>query len=169
MGSDYPETYRPSNPLGPSGFDTSRRMGSEDTDEADAPTLDQQPSEGWLAKDIGSQIRKLRLERGLSIGKAARASGTISKAMLGQVEKDGQNVGLEKIEGVLRVLKLRVRIEPEPDPSDSADLSAPAVLHPRRGVVERFAKIIPFIPDEEVEIFLQQLSLWERRHKPANG
>lgn len=90
----------------------------------------------------------------------ASRAGSISKALLGQLEKDGQNVSLERLEGVLMALDLRLSIE-QPAPLLAAEPAPPLMADFRR----RLSEIVTRLPDEEVEILALQLSLWEKRYK----
>jgi transcriptional regulator with XRE-family HTH domain len=52
---------------------------------ADSPTAGPEPASDDIAALVGTNLRSLRVRRGLSLEKLARASG-VSRAMLGQIE-----------------------------------------------------------------------------------
>jgi transcriptional regulator with XRE-family HTH domain len=120
--------------------------------------------EGSLRKHLGEEIRKLRIARGLTLREAAPRCG-LSFQMLGQIEKDGQNTTIEKLEGIITGLRGAISLtldepatEPKPD----------EIPEGRRAVADRFLGVLPFLPEEELDVFLHTLALWERRHGPTD-
>jgi transcriptional regulator with XRE-family HTH domain len=65
------------------------RLGESSTatpdDASDAPVCAEPAESGTLTAIVGSNVRRLRVKRGLSLERLARASG-VSRAMLGQME-----------------------------------------------------------------------------------
>lgn len=117
-----------------------------------------------LVDDIGRQVRAARLARGMTLREAAPLCG-VSYQMLGQIE-NGQNTTVDTLEKIVRGLGASVTVAlaeaetmqtPRPIPAD------------RRAVVERFLSVLPGIPQEEIDVFLHQVAVWERRHgRPDN-
>lgn len=114
-----------------------------------------------LRRLLGKQIRQLRLERGLTLREAAVKCG-LSFAMLSMIEKHGQNTTLDKIEKIVNGLGGRLVISAGDD--DNAATATEADDAPRVEVGRRFARILPRIPDEELDVFVHELALWERRY-----
>lgn len=81
--------------------------------------------------------------------------------MLGQVEKDGQNTTLDKIEGVLDVLGLDVWLSSEPPAQAILAAEPPPV---RFGLADRLAKVIDRVPSEDLEVLDRLIAMWERRY-----
>jgi transcriptional regulator with XRE-family HTH domain len=148
MGSGYREESPLSNPLGQQESDTVRRMTPADEDS--------------LRRRLGAEIRRLRLARSLTLREAAPRCG-LSHQMLQQIEKNGQNTTLEKLEGIIRGLRGEITLTleesalpPEPDLG-----GIPAA---RRAIAERFLSVLPVLPEEELDVFVHSIALWERRY-----
>lgn len=101
----------------------------------------------------------MRLAQGLTLREAATRCG-VSFQMLGQIEK-GQNTTVDRIETIIEGLgggaSLAVSEAVEPIPSD------------RRAIADRFLRVLPNIPPEELDVFIHELALWERRYASGNG
>ena len=113
-------------------------------------------------RDIGRQLLALRHERGLTLRSAAPLCG-VHYSTLGQVEKGQINITLDTLEGIAQGLGGAVHVA-------VTDSREPAPLPPpppqRRGVARRFLEVLPHLPEDEVELLLVQLGLWEKRHLP---
>lgn len=122
---------------------------------------------GWLAREIGSQLRKHRKQQGLTLKQTTDAitdPDPISLSMLGQVEKDGQNTALDKLEGVLNVLGLEMRVElAGSDPSEGL-LAAEPGPPSRASLASRLGAVASRVPNEDLEVLDKLLVLWERRY-----
>jgi transcriptional regulator with XRE-family HTH domain len=124
-------------------------------------------TKGWLAREIGSQLRKHRKQQGLTLKQTTDAiidPDPISLSMLGQVEKDGQNTTLDKLEGVLNVLGLEVRVEPSHPEHSERLLAAEPGPTPRASLTSRLGAVAPRVPNEDLEVLDRLLALWERRY-----
>lgn len=110
-------------------------------------------------EEIGEQLKAMRLAQGLTLREAASRCG-VSFQMLGQIEK-GQNTTIDRIEAIIEGLgggaSLAVSEASEPLPES------------RRAIAARFLKILPNIPDEELDVFIHELALWERRYESGNS
>lgn len=117
-----------------------------------------------LQKSIGQQIRKLRLARGLTLREAAEICG-LSHQMLGQIE-NGTNTTLDRIDGIVRGLQGHTTImlqSQEQLASEPAPRSDESV---RWAAAQRLMRVLPFLPDDHLDVFLHELVLWERRYVP---
>lgn len=125
-----------------------------------------QQEDGALRRAIGAQIRALRLRRGLTLREAAARCG-VSFAMLGTIEKNGQNTTLDRLEQIVRGLGGELALYPLD--TDVVALAAEGSaeynqLGDRTQVGLRFLRILPRIPTEEIDVFVHELALWERRY-----
>jgi transcriptional regulator with XRE-family HTH domain len=117
-----------------------------------------------LPDEVGKQIRAARLARGLTLREAAPRCG-VSFQMLGQIEKHGQNTTLERVEAIVQGLEATVQVKIVVMEAEGPELSAEAVpVGRRRAIAERVLAVLPSVPDEEIDVFLHTVGLWERRH-----
>jgi transcriptional regulator with XRE-family HTH domain len=120
-----------------------------------------------LSEEVGKQIRAARLARGLTLREAAARCG-VSYQMLGQIELHGQNTTLERVDSIVSGLDAMVDMKivvPE------VAGPAPSAVHvpvERRAIAERVLAILPAIPDEELDVFLHTVGLWESRYGGLN-
>lgn len=118
-------------------------------------------------RHIGTQIRRLRHARGLTlrettalVNKILPEGQTMSLALLGFIEKDGQPTTTEKLEAILQALDARLVIVSDLDPVAALD-----VPEDRTEIARLFLTVLPLLPAEEVEILQHQLRLWRHRHE----
>lgn len=150
MESDYCTRAPLSNPLGREAVDSPGRMTPAD--------------EGSLRKQLGEEIRRLRIARGYTLREAASRCG-LSYQMLGQIEKNGQNTTIEKLEGIVRGLRGRIHIgldaeEPVPDPG--------VVPEARRAIADRFLRVLGRVEEKDLDIFLHTMALWESHSRAVD-
>lgn len=89
----------------------------------------------------------------------AAGRANLSFQLLSQIERDGQATTTEKLLDLVAVLGGRIEI---------VDAQAPAPLQipeARAEIARSFVAVLPFIPDEEIEVFMYELALWHRRYK----
>lgn len=110
------------------------------------PSFDSRAS--MLRNEIGGRVRNARLARALTQRELARQAG-VSHQLISQIENGIVNTTLDTLDAIWNTLDLDGTL----DPSGS-----------RAPVAERFAAVLPHIPDEELEVFLHELALWERRY-----
>lgn len=125
----------------------SNPLGQQDTD---TPV--------WMADflhDLGQRLRAARQAQGLSLRAAAPRCG-VSYQMLAQIEA-GTPTTTEKLAAIAQGLGVEI------DVRVGGGASGPDV---RVGdpVVDRFATIVRRLPQEDLEVFLHELALWERRY-----
>lgn len=132
-----------------------------------------------LQKRLGAQIRALRVARGLTLRETAQMCD-LSPQMLSQIEKDGQNTTIEKLEAILRALGAQANIELEPEEGKSfpsgfaldfvpdAFRSTRAAQEPsdRWGIAQRFLSVLPHLPEDHLNVLVHELALWERLYSP---
>ena len=80
--------------------------------------------------------------------------------MLGQIETGAANTTLDVVDSVAAALGVTVH-------AVVTDIGIPAPkptpAH-RRAIAERFLQILPSLPDDELDVFIHELALWERRY-----
>lgn len=108
---------------------------------------------------IGERIRGLRLARGLTLREAAPLCG-VKFSTLGQIENGTINTTLDTLEAIVTGLGANVSVELTPGPAIPAE---------RRAVLNRFATVLPYVPDDHLDVFLAELALWERRYAPRSS
>ena len=101
---------------------------------------------------IGRALRARRLALGLTLREAATRAG-YSHASIDNVENGRQNVTIDTLQALASTLGVSLEIT----------TSKPG---PRDEIVARVARIMPLLPDEDVDVFVHELALWERRHGP---
>jgi transcriptional regulator with XRE-family HTH domain len=116
-----------------------------------------------LIDDIGRQVRAARLARGLTLREAAPKCG-LSYQMLGQIER-GTPTTTTRLQAIAEGLGVAWAITVPDDEPAAAQPGDPL----RAALLARFAAIAPYIPDEELDIFVHELALWERRYRPSQG
>lgn len=125
----------------------SNPLGQQDTDTP--PWMD-------FLHDLGRRLRAARQARGLSLRAAAPRCG-LSYQMLAQIEA-GTPTTTEKLAAIAQGLGVEI------------DVRVGGASEPRvpgaEPVVDRFAAIVPRLPQEDLEVFLHELALWERRYGP---
>lgn len=115
---------------------------------------------------IGESIRALRLARGYTLREAAPRCG-VQFTTLGQIEA-GANTTLETLEKVVTGLGGVVDVEVR-DLRDAVLPPPPKVPPHRQGIAHRMLAILPHIPDDEMDVLLAQVALWERRYGRASN
>ena len=106
---------------------------------------------------VGDQIRQLRLAQGLTLREAAPKCG-VSFTTLDQLERGVLNTTLDTLAKVGRGLGAEARF----------DMTIAAALPPeRRAIANRFLSVLPHVPQEEIDVFLHELALWERRYRKS--
>lgn len=110
---------------------------------------------------IGENIRALRLARGYTLREAAPRCG-VQFTTLNQIE-GGSNTTLETLEKVVTGLGGVVEVEIR-DLRDAVLPATPKVPLHRQGIAHRLLSILPHIPDDEMDVLLAQVALWERRY-----
>lgn len=101
---------------------------------------------------LGRAIRARRLAQGLTLRELAEKAA-LSHSAVDNIEHGRQNVTLDTLQTVARALGLEVDVEvvgAEPGPRDV--------------VIARVARILPRLPDEDLDVFLHEVALWERRY-----
>ena len=96
---------------------------------------------------IGRQIRARRVALGLTLREAAPRCG-LSYSMLAQIEK-GQATTTPRLHAIRAGLGM-----------DAAE----AVPDDRAAIMARFRAVLPHIPEEELDVFIHELALWEKRY-----
>ncbi len=110
---------------------------------------------------IGEQIRALRLARGYTLREAEPHVG-VKFSTLQQLEA-GANTTLETLDKVVSGLGGRVDVD-ICDLRDAVLPPPPKVPPHRQGIAHRMLAILPHIPDDEMDVLLAQVALWERRY-----
>lgn len=126
------------------------------------------PATMSLREHVGKQLRALRIARGLTTREAADG-GPLKRAMLNHVELGQETTTIDKLEALVARLggSIEVKIDQESD-SDRDVAPTPDIGRKRQGLARRFLAILPFIPDEELDVFVHEVRLWEHRYRPED-
>lgn len=88
----------------------------------------------------------------------------MSYQMLGQVEVDGQATTTTKLLDLVAALGGRVDVI-----DTTAAPPAPPLPPERTEIARAFLDVLPFIPEEELDVFVHELRLWRRRYYSSDG
>jgi len=118
--------------------------------------------DGGSRRALGAELRRLRHARGLTLRDAATKAG-LSYQLLGQIEKDGQATTTEKLLDVVAALGGRLEV------LDASTPRVPELPSERTEIARAFLDVLPFIPADELDVFIHEIALWRRRYHPGNG
>lgn len=114
--------------------------------------------DGMLRNDFGDHVRAARLAKGLTQREAADLVG-VSYQLVSQIENGAVNTTIDTAESFARVLGIGVSF------AETPAVAGPVVPASRRAIADRFLAVLPMIADDELDVFVHQLALWERRHR----
>lgn len=103
---------------------------------------------------IGQRLKDRRIALGLTLREAAPICG-VSFQSLGAVERGTKNATMDLLDKIATGLGITLDLvvsEEKPLPND------------RDALIARFQRVAPLIPGEELDIFVAELALWERRY-----
>lgn len=103
---------------------------------------------------LGTRLQALRLSRGMSLRELGVASG-VDYSMIGHIEHARRNPTVDVLQRIAVALGTTAEIVFEGDP---------LVETPTDAIVRRFARIAPRIPADELDVFVHELALWEKRY-----
>ena len=106
---------------------------------------------------VGKRLKAARTDAGLSLRELAAKVG-LNHQTVKNIE-DGCTTTTETLARVAAALGLPVEITLGEDPSA-------VVPSDRRPVLDRFAAVLPHIPTDELDVFVHELALWEKRYRP---
>lgn len=98
---------------------------------------------------FGAAVRRARAERGITQREAAALAG-VSYQLISQIETGRVNTTVDTIEAIADALGIELVLVSEGS---------------RPGVARRFLAVLPNIPEEELDVFVHELALWERRYQ----
>lgn len=113
MSNETAEPHRGAEAVDHSGSDSepppsrqlSRNSTTEGSKEADGHNGKAQSADGDLTPVVGANLKRLRVKRGLSLERLARASG-VSRAMLGQIELGQSTPTINVVWKIARALQV---------------------------------------------------------------
>lgn len=106
-----------------------------------------------LRDDLGRRIRDARLALGLTQREAAERSG-VSYQLISQIERGAVNTTVDTVAQICEQLGLEVDVH----------AAQPTVSESRRALAERFLAVLPALPQEDLDVFVHEIALWERRY-----
>jgi transcriptional regulator with XRE-family HTH domain len=107
-------------------------------------------------KSIGEAFKRRRLQLGLTLRDVAKRA-KMSHGAIDHIERATRNTTVPTLQRVAAALETTLEIDLQ------ADLAG------REGVLERFRRILPHVPQEEIDVFVHELALWERRYRPDSS
>lgn len=102
--------------------------------------------------ELGARIRAKRTELGLTVREVGAKAG-VDFSYVSYVERGQRNVSFDKLSRITSALGIDIQGESTPDPT-------------RAAVIDRFARVAPFVPEDEIDVFVHELALWEKRYMP---
>lgn len=117
-----------------------------------------------MADSIGASVRSLRLAKGLGVRQLAKLA-ECSHGLISDIENHDKNVTTEQLRRIAAVLgaDLVPQIGEGEQPLLVSDVTANYAVG-RSGLLARFARIVPKIHEDELDVVLHELEFWERRY-----
>jgi transcriptional regulator with XRE-family HTH domain len=113
-----------------------------------------------LRTEVGPLLRAARIAQATTLRQVAPKAG-ISYSMLAQIERGGTNTTLDVVDAVAMALGIEIRAAVVGEGEVSAPVPIPAT---RRALAERFLRVLPSLPDDDLDVFIHEIALWERRY-----
>jgi transcriptional regulator with XRE-family HTH domain len=117
-----------------------------------------------LRHELGARIRAARIARALAQRELAELAG-VSHQLVSQIEKGTVNTTVDTLEVVARALGLDIEVEETAESAGPTEMPEVTIApSARRAVADRFLAVLPDLPGDELDVFVHELALWERRY-----
>jgi transcriptional regulator with XRE-family HTH domain len=103
---------------------------------------------------IGAALKARRLALGLTLRELGARAG-LSHSAIDFIERGERNTTIDTLEGLASALGVALDLSTRTGEAD-----------PRQGVMDRFRAILPHVPEDDLDVFVHELALWERRYRP---
>jgi transcriptional regulator with XRE-family HTH domain len=106
-------------------------------------------------KALGEALKARRIAKGMTLRDLATKVG-LTHAAIDHIENGRRNTTVDTLSKIAEALDTSIDVV-------VADIGGPP-LSGREAVLRRFSAILPNIPDDELDVFVHELALWERRY-----